>query len=128
MERTRRTSQPPAWTGQLPPEDFRLRLTFADRAERTAFPQAVEPFRSAPELVHSQELAEVELERWGCPAGYRVVCWLPVGYRDDLRVNGVIILGGHEWVVRAVTPRDRRGLSPVSLSHAKLRLADTAGV
>lgn len=120
MERTRRTRQPDAWTGQIPPDGFRLRLTFA---ERTAFPQVVK----STELVQTQALAEVELERCGWSDSYRLVCWLPL--TPDLRVSSVITLGGIEWVVRLITPRqDRYRLSPGGPAAGILRLADTAGV
>jgi hypothetical protein len=117
MERMRQQTHQP----NLPT----LRLTFA---ERTAFPQPVEAPRVA-QLVHSQELVEVELTQWALPDSYRLLVWVPV--TATLRVDSVITLGGVEWVVRAITPRDRRGLSPGpagdSTAH-KLRLADTPGV
>lgn len=115
MRQTHKTTSPPP----------SLRLTFA---ERTAFPQVWK----SPELVHTQELAEVELERCGWSDSYRLLVWLPV--TADLRVDSVITLGGIEWVIRALTPRaDRYGLSPgpaggLAGSRPLLRLADTAGV
>lgn len=121
MERMRQQTHQP----NLPT----LRLTFADGAERTAFPQTVEAPRVA-QLVHTQVLAEVELTQWALPDSYRLLVWLPV--TADLRVDSVITLGGVEWVIRRITARlDRHGLSPGPAGGSaatKLRLADTAGV